>query len=296
MDIQSGYYEAGIVLFWLLFAYLFMDKFLFRGGLGEICFGKMRRRMAKALRGIAGWFDPVKEEQKKRCRRTKGKTEKKEVVVGPRLQDTPAPSKSTDPVEKEEPVEETDGGDMLNVVLAFEAHDLKRLSQSAFDAYLVNDSNYYLYFTFLTKDDDGQSWTTRYAGVVEPNFQLLLAEISQRDLPDIDRIAVQFIAFKRDKTFEFKAPVSYESRFDGSKFARLHCFHSNVYFDSPVIAYEIVKDDVPQRGAVAIEGMVSEPKAIATETRPKAKPVKKHHTSVKAQKHSDPSVFDLHID
>ena len=81
MDIQSGYYEAGIVLFWLLFAYLFMDKFLFRGGLGEICFGKMRRRMAKALRGIAGWFDPVKEEQKKRRRCTKGKTEKKEVPV-----------------------------------------------------------------------------------------------------------------------------------------------------------------------------------------------------------------------
>ena len=81
MDIQSGYYEAGIVLFWLLFAYLFMDKFLFRGGLGEICFGKMRRRMAKALRGIAGWFDPVKEESKKGRRRTKEKTEKKEMAV-----------------------------------------------------------------------------------------------------------------------------------------------------------------------------------------------------------------------
>lgn len=46
-------YEAGAVLFWLLFAYLFMDKFLFRGQLGEICFGKARRRMAKALRGAA---------------------------------------------------------------------------------------------------------------------------------------------------------------------------------------------------------------------------------------------------
>ena len=79
MDIQSGYYEAGIVLFWLLFAYLFMDKFLFRGELGEICFGKMRRRMAKGLRSIAGWFDPAKEEPKKGRRRTKGKTEKKEV-------------------------------------------------------------------------------------------------------------------------------------------------------------------------------------------------------------------------
>lgn len=49
MDIRSCY-EAGAVLFWLLFAYLFMDKFLFRGQLGEICFGKARCRMAKALR------------------------------------------------------------------------------------------------------------------------------------------------------------------------------------------------------------------------------------------------------
>ncbi|WP_270411801.1 hypothetical protein [Bacteroides eggerthii] len=75
MDIQSGYYEAGIVLFWLLFAYLFMDKFLFRGQLGEICFAKARRQTAKVLRGVAGWFDPVKEERKKGRRRTKGKTE-----------------------------------------------------------------------------------------------------------------------------------------------------------------------------------------------------------------------------
>ena len=59
-------YEAGAVLFWLLFAYLFMDKFLFRGQLGEICFGKARRRMAKALRGAAGWVDPVKEEREER--------------------------------------------------------------------------------------------------------------------------------------------------------------------------------------------------------------------------------------
>lgn len=92
MDIQSGYYEAGIVLFWLLFAYLFMDKFLFRGQLGEICFGKVRRRMAKALRGVAGWFDPVKEEQKKGLRHTKGKTDKKEVPAIPEAEKRNAPT------------------------------------------------------------------------------------------------------------------------------------------------------------------------------------------------------------
>ena len=49
MNIQSGYYEAGIALFWLLFAYLFMDKFLFKGQLGEICFGKARRRKYRGV-------------------------------------------------------------------------------------------------------------------------------------------------------------------------------------------------------------------------------------------------------
>ena len=31
--------EALVVLFLVLFCYLFLDKFLFRGELGEICFG-----------------------------------------------------------------------------------------------------------------------------------------------------------------------------------------------------------------------------------------------------------------
>lgn len=101
MDIQSGYYEAGIVLFWLLFAYLFMDKFLFRGQLGEICFGKARRRMAKALRGVAGWFDPVKEVQKKGRKRTKGKTEKKEIPVVREAEKKNMPAVKTEMKDKE---------------------------------------------------------------------------------------------------------------------------------------------------------------------------------------------------
>lgn len=214
-----------------------------------------------------------------------------EAVVKP----TPAapPSKSTDPEPEPEPIEETNGGDKLNVVLAFEAHDLKRLSQSSFDAYIVNDSNYYLYFTFLTRRDKDQSdWTTRYAGVVEPNFQLLVAELEVSDLPEIDRIAIQFVAFKRDKSFEIKAPVSYESRLDTTKFARLHCFHDNVYFDEPVIALDIVKDDVAQRGALSIENATAE-KLMTAEPKRERRPARP--ISRKAQKNNDPIVIDLHI-
>lgn len=116
MDIQSGYYEAGIVLFWLLFAYLFMDKFLFRGQLGEICFGKVRRRMAKALRGVAGWFDPVKEVQKKGRKRTKGKTEKKEIPVVREAEKRDIPAVKTEVRDKEKAgvKEKAEGRNMEN--------------------------------------------------------------------------------------------------------------------------------------------------------------------------------------
>ena len=111
-------YEAGAVLFWLLFAYLFMDKFLFRGGLGEICFGKMRRRMAKGLRSIAGWFDPTKEEPKKGRRRTKGKTEKKEVpaVAVPEAEERNHPTVKVEMKgkKKDEFKEKTKGKNMEN--------------------------------------------------------------------------------------------------------------------------------------------------------------------------------------
>lgn len=50
--------EAAVVLFLVLFCYLFMDKFLFRGGLGEICFGPMRRALARWHRRRADRLAP----------------------------------------------------------------------------------------------------------------------------------------------------------------------------------------------------------------------------------------------
>ena len=116
MDIQSVYYEAGIILFWLLFAYLFMDKFLFRGQLGEICFGKARRRVAQALRNVAGWFDPVKEVQKKGRKRTKGKMEKKEIPVVREAKKRNMPTAKIEMKDKEkaEVKEKSEGRNMEN--------------------------------------------------------------------------------------------------------------------------------------------------------------------------------------
>lgn len=142
--------------------------------------------------------------------------------------------------------EEVAGGDKLNLVLGYEPADIKRISTTTFDTYLVNDSNYYLYFTYLSRDDAG-GWTTRYAGIVEPNIQLFIEELQRDDLSRMSRIAVQCVAFKRDKEFALKSPVNVELKFDATRFFRLHCFRPNDYFERDVIAYEIVKNDEPLR-------------------------------------------------
>ena len=145
-----------------------------------------------------------------------------------------------------EPFEETPEGEKLNVVIAFEPSNIKRLSEASFDAFVVNDSNYYLMLNVATRSNDSEEWTLRYGGIVEPAMQIFLFELLHDNLPEIDRLSVQITAFKRNKDFTLKAPIAYEQRLDATKFARLHCFASNPYFDTDVLAIDIVKDDVPQ--------------------------------------------------
>ncbi len=192
---------------------------------------------------------------------------------------------------KPEAVEETETGEKLNIVLAYEPAEIKHLNTTTYDAYLVNDSNYYLYFTYLTRADGSKGWVTRYAGIVEPNIQVFLGEVTHGDLPEMDRVAVQYVAFKRDKVFALKAPVAVEYRLDTTKFFKLHCFHDNVYFNKPVIAFDIVKNDIPCRSMVIDSGALED--AMREKRRadkPSRQPVKQHR-----EKYAGIIEVDLHI-
>ncbi len=217
--------------------------------------------------------------------------ETQRAAVAERLVITPAPVATKEVVkEPEEPFEETPGGDRLNIVLGYEPANIKNLSGTSFDTYLVNDSNYYIYFSYLSRDEGAADWTTRYAGVVEPGIQLFLEELQRDDLSRMSRIAVQCIAFKRERSFELMAPVNVNLRFDATKFFKLHCFRPNEYFDRDVIAYEIVKNGEPMT-QVAIDPIAVE-KSMRTKIAADRRPVKKRNV----QKHQDTVVTDLHID
>ena len=197
-----------------------------------------------------------------------------------------APARS----ENDVPIVETADGDKLNIVLGYEPAEIKHLNTTTFTAYLVNDSNYFLYVVYAVRKEGGH-WECRYNGIVEPNIQLLLEEFDHEKLPDMERVAVQYVAFKKDKPFKLKNPATVECRVDGTKFYKLHCFHDNQYFDTPVIAYDIVKNDVPQRTMVIDSGMLEEAmKAKKAADKPVRRPVEKHQP-----KKGEIIEVDLHI-
>ena len=145
-------------------------------------------------------------------------------------------------------VEETAYGDKLNIALAFEPTKIRELGKSDFNAVLVNDSNYFLFFSFMRRSAEERGWHTVFAGEVAPNELIDLAVLRQGELNDYERIALQYVAFKKGKEFEMKPAASISRRLDLSKFFKLHCFRPGIYFDTPVMELQLVKDDVMEGG------------------------------------------------
>ena len=143
---------------------------------------------------------------------------------------------------KPKPEERADG-DKLSVFLSFVPVDPKEFSKTTFECYLVNDCNYFISFALCTVEN--ASWTLRSQGIVEPNTKLFLEEITYADLNAIQRIGVQLIAWKQDRPFAAKQPVSINLRIDATKFYKLHTFRESLFFDEPTLEYDIVRDDQP---------------------------------------------------
>ncbi len=212
----------------------------------------------------------------------------------PKSAATMPPSKDTTPAPAAAPVAETRDGDTINIQLAYIPVDIKKLSTTDFEAVLVNDSNYYIYYAYMTSSDLEPQWTTRSAGLLEPNTQLTLEVMPVTELPNVDRVAIQYIPFKQGRLFDLREPALVQWRLDTTKFCRLHCFHPNLYFEEPVIAFDITLKGVPMRkqtlpDAKTIEEGIKQKKA---DTRPEKRPVSKRNLPTT----EGPVVVDLHID
>ena len=138
--------------------------------------------------------------------------------------------------------EERAGGDKLSAYLAFVPMDVKELSQTRFESYIVNDSNYYLRYVYMTAE--GSAWTVRADGEIEPNTKEYIEEFGREDLNTLEHCCIQLIAYKRDKHYMLKPTVNAQVRIDPVKFYKLHAFRENMFFEQPALIYTIIENDV----------------------------------------------------
>ena len=143
---------------------------------------------------------------------------------------------------------ERKGGEQLSAYLAFVPMNVKELMQTRFETFFVNDSNYYMRFTYMTAE--GNSWHLRSTMEVEPNMKVFIEEFGREDLNGMERVAVQLIAYKREKPFMLKPAIDVQLRVDPVKFYKLHTFQESEFFEQPSLVYTIIENDKAARPLV----------------------------------------------
>jgi len=146
---------------------------------------------------------------------------------------------------KPEPITETPEGEKLTALLAFFPFDIKQLQTTAYECYLVNDSNYYLNYNIINNENDVCKSIAN--GTIEPNTQELLAEITKEELSAWERLRVQLLPFKKAKSYTPQATVDVNLKINSVKFYKLHSFTENDYFDEPAMLVDISTEKETQQ-------------------------------------------------
>lgn len=180
----------------------------------------------------------VEPAQKEALSKTETKNQEKETISH---QPKAVITESTD-------THETPEGEKITTCLAFLPLDEKNISSTSFEAYFINDSNYYLFINYMSRENN--TWHSRHNGIIEPNTQLFIEEFTKAELNEIEQVSIQFIAFKHNKPYRLKNPVAVELRIDTVKFYKLHSFAENEYFDDNALIYYITRYDQPERGHI----------------------------------------------
>lgn len=185
-------------------------------------------------------------------------------------------------------IEETSHGDKITTCLVFLPVDEKKISSTTFECYFVNDSNYYLFFNYMNRENN--IWHSRHNGIIEPNTQIFIEEFDKTILNEIEQVCIQFVAFKHDKAYSFKNPVSVEMRIDTVKFYKLHSFTTNDYFDENALVYYITRNDVSENELLVSASNIQ--RAIQEKEIENKRPQRKRI----AKKEKNPIIeVDLHI-
>ncbi len=150
---------------------------------------------------------------------------------------------------------------------------------------VVNDSNYFVFYTIANKKKD-QTVDLLYHGNVEPNTKEALAKVPLFQLDD-NQWEVQLVLYKKGRSYTCMQPVAESLKIKASRFYKDNAFMDNDYFHEKAVLIPVIKGEFERK----LEELTD--KEVNKVMREKeATPVKKKYA-----RRNEPGIIevDLHI-
>ncbi len=159
---------------------------------------------------------------------------------------------SLKPSEKEELIPEepyyTSNPD-TNIYVAFVPENQKHLVDFNYEIFLINDSNYFLKYSFITRQPDGNF--TSQVGEIEPNISEPLAILVRENITDDMEMILQAFFFDK-KEFDIKPPVNKNLELRPITFYKAGSFTENDFFDEKAMLISVLEENAMQEAASKI--------------------------------------------
>ncbi len=131
----------------------------------------------------------------------------------------------------------------VNIYLAFVPENQNKLIDSDSDVYLINDSNYFLYYNYAFKGSKKYKGIT---GTLEPNVKEKIHSLEINMLPDNTELILQVIFFDK-KEFDILKPIHKEINFRTVKFFKQGTYKENDFFDEFALILPVYESNLMQQ-------------------------------------------------
>lgn len=200
----------------------------------------------------------------------------------PTVQPTENIQTGKEEVKEEIEIIETPEGEKLTALICFFPKDIKQLQTTDYECYLINDSNYFLFYNVIIGQND--EFRSIANGILEPNIQDWIADIKKSDLNDWEQARVQIIAYKRGKNYTSQNVIDIKLKLNVVRFYKLHSFIENDYFDEPALLVNLIEEkQKAQLKSVSAEEIKEAIVEKKEEPRPKRERSRSHKRPQKAE-------------
>lgn len=154
--------------------------------------------------------------------------------------------------------------DRLDLYLSFVPTDIEQIDRCSTKIYLINDSQYSLFFSLLSGEKDG-SYRSLYNSTVSPNQRLFIEEISKPSLQQIEHLRAQVVALKGMGSFKLHAPIDRNINIKLTKFYKSSSFTHSGFLGCEAMTIELSKEQVNDIEALkqALSETIPQPKSTA---------------------------------